>query len=367
MDVQFDYRHYSRRFQTALFTPLGVWSSRLGMVVRLQQGDRVVYGDISPIPWFACESFDEVFQFCSRWPKTLTGGVTAAAIVAIPESLPATRFGIGWAWEQLQRPTLDPDPGGWSSDQNHLDYDPPLVQSALLPAGPQALAVWGDLWDQGYRTFKVKVGDRPLPRDLDLIQQLRQALPAAAQLRLDANGKLTEAEARQLLEWCDRLGTIEFVEQPTGDGTGLPPGVQDYREHPDPAELAEAKETAWILLQTLAQDYQTPIALDESVTTVAQVRQAYDRGWRGVVVLKPSLAGSPQAVRDLFTLADLDLVLSSAFETAIGRQAVLSLAQDWEAHCSPSPRAAGLGVSQWLQADGLDSATAAEVWKFIHF
>ncbi|MGA1475867.1 MAG: o-succinylbenzoate synthase, partial [Prochlorothrix sp.] len=388
MDVTFQFRHYSRVFRHALFTPLGVWSSRLGMVVRLQQGDRVAYGDITPIPWFAGESFDEVFQFCGRWQRQLTHGVTAEAIAAIPASLPATQFGLGWAWEQLQRleqaeqarqarqeserespgdresglaPNTVRDPGietgavtrtsaGTSAgasastvpktthtrppginpaqfwpDQTQLDREPALPQAALLPQGQGALAAWEELWTQGYRTFKLKVGDRSLDQDLALIQTLCGALPGEARLRLDANGKLEEAEARQLLEQCDRWDSIEFVEQPIAARL-----YADISLGPLEPEVAAAIDnyTPWPLLQRLAQDYRTPIAVDEAVTTVEQVRLAYDQGWRGVFVLKPSLAGSPQAVRDLFALPALDLVFSSAFESALGRQAVLALAAE---------------------------------------
>ncbi|MEB3161705.1 MAG: o-succinylbenzoate synthase [Prochlorothrix sp.] len=362
--VQFQFRHYSRVFRQALFTPLGVWSSRLGMIVRLQQGDRVAYGEIAPIPWFAGESFDGVFQFCGRWLRQWPDGVTAEAIAAIPDTLPATRFGLGWAWEQLQRsPEPDPAVPFWP-DQAHLDRGPDLPQAALLPLNSAGLGAWEALWEQGYRTFKLKVGDRPLAQDLELVQSLCQALPGEAKLRLDANGKLEEAGARRLLEVCDRLGQIEFVEQPIA--ARLFADISLGPLEPE-AAAALASYDPWPLLQALAQEYQTPIAVDESVTTVEQVRAAYDRGWRGVFVLKPSLAGSPQAVRDLLGLPELDLVFSSAFESAIGRQAVLTLAAEWAGQHSGQQRAAGLGVSQFLQQDGLDSATADEVWRFIQF
>jgi len=334
------------------------------MIVRLQQGDRVAYGEIAPIPWFAGESFDGVFQFCGRWLRQWPDGVTAEAIAAIPDTLPATRFGLGWAWEQLQRsPEPDPAVPFWP-DQAHLDRGPDLPQAALLPLNSEGLGAWEALWEQGYRTFKLKVGDRPLAQDLELVQSLCQALPGEAKLRLDANGKLEEAGARRLLEVCDRLGQIEFVEQPIA--ARLFADISLGPLEPE-AAAALASYDPWPLLQALAQEYQTPIAVDESVTTVEQVRAAYDRGWRGVFVLKPSLAGSPQAVRDLLGLPELDLVFSSAFESAIGRQAVLTLAAEWAGQHPGQQRAAGLGVSQFLQQDGLDSATADEVWRFIQF
>ena len=334
------------------------------MIVRLQQGDRVAYGEIAPIPWFAGESFDGVFQFCGRWLRQWPDGVTAEAIAAIPDTLPATRFGLGWAWEQLQRsPEPDPAVPFWP-DQAHLDRGPDLPQAALLPLNSEGLGAWEALWEQGYRTFKLKVGDRPLAQDLELVQSLCQALPGEAKLRLDANGKLEEAGARRLLEVCDRLGQIEFVEQPIA--ARLFADISLGPLEPE-AAAALASYDPWPLLQALAQEYQTPIAVDESVTTVEQVRAAYDRGWRGVFVLKPSLAGSPQAVRDLLGLPELDLVFSSAFESAIGRQAVLTLEAEWAGQHPGQQRAAGLGVSQILQLEGLESATADEVWRFIQF
>jgi o-succinylbenzoate synthase len=391
LSARLRFHPYSRRFRSALFTPLGVWSSRLGLVVRLEAGDRVAYGDITPIPWFACESFDEAFQFCSRW----RGPVTEETIAAIPATLPATRFGLGWAWEQLQGhpwgashpaegakgsggcdraddqlldPTLgdSPQPHGIPGNtaldpaqpnQNQLHILPSLPLGWLLPQGNRALDAWQDPWDQGWRTFKLKVGDGSWEQELTRIETLRRGLPEGGQLRLDANGKLTLEQAHQLLALGDRLGEqgypLEFVEQP------LPP-------------------EAWMDLQALERTYATPIALDESVTTVTQLRHCQDQGWGGIFVLKPSLAGFPWEVRALWEdrgqeggahnlgKSGLDLVMSSALETAIGHQAAMTLAHQWHQQ-SHAPRAAGLGVQGFLEQDGLDSPTAGEVWKFVNF
>jgi O-succinylbenzoate synthase len=162
-----------------------------------------------------------------------------------------------------------------------------------------------------------------LPRNL---VHLMQILPAGSQLRLDANGGLTWDEANRWLELCDRLSNspdhaqIECVEQPL------------------PVDQFEA-------LLRLSQQYQTPIALDESVATLEQLQTCYQNGWRGIVVIKAAIAGFPSRLRHLCQTYEIDRIWSSVFETAIARQFIFSHLIDV---LPPCDRALGFGVRQWF-------------------
>jgi o-succinylbenzoate synthase len=156
---------------------------------------------------------------------------------------------------------------------------------------------------------------------LEVFRRLVQTLPAKAILRLDANGGLSETEAARWLEECDRTGRVEFLEQPL------------------PADQVEA-------MQRLAQQFETPIALDESVATVNQLHACIEQGWSGVMVVKAAIAGSPRRLRHLSQQRTLDLVWSSVFETAIAQRYIF----DYLIPSIPSrkPRALGFGVNQWF-------------------
>jgi O-succinylbenzoate synthase len=201
----------------------------------------------------------------------------------------------------------------------------------LLPAGEGALHQWQILWNQGYRTFKWKIGVAAIQDELKIFHQLSQALPAAAQLRLDANGGLSWQEANYWLWACDQVG-IEFLEQP------LPVAQLDA-------------------MLELSDRYSTQLALDESVATLEQLQAAYQQGWRGIFVIKPAIAGSPSRLRQLCREREIDAVFSSVFETAIGRQAALKLAVEL---CRYN-RAMGFGINHWFDKE--DETWLEHLWK----
>ena len=145
-------------------------------------------------------------------------------------------------------------------------------------------------------------------------------------MRLDANGGLSEGQARLWLENCDCINNysqssakIEFIEQPLG--------VDKLQ-----------------LMLTLNRDYQTAIALDESVATLNQLKDCYQQGWRGIFVIKPGIAGYISRLRQFCQEEQIDVVFSSMLETTIGRQAALQLARE----LTIKPRAVGFGVSHWF-------------------
>jgi hypothetical protein len=59
--------------------------------------------------------------------------------------------------------------------------------------------------------------------------------------------------------------------------------------------------------------YSTPIALDESVATLDQLEACYQRGWRGIFVIKVAIAGSPKRLRQLCQEHEIDMVFFIRF------------------------------------------------------
>ncbi|MEM8603278.1 MAG: o-succinylbenzoate synthase [Cyanobacteria bacterium P01_H01_bin.121] len=321
---QFQFRTYCRQFRTPLRTHHRVWQQRQGIIVRLQAPmGQVSFGEIAPLPEFGSEPFEAAEQFCRSLP------VVAAEtfLQHVPVAYPATRFGLESAWRSLITPPVTPP-----------RQRSPSNCCALLPTGSAALSTWQPLWQQGFRTFKWKLGVAAWQPEKQALIQLCQALPTDARLRLDANGGLNLDTTHQLLNLCDRLpaGTIEFVEQP------LPP-----------AQFAE--------LLAIAQTYRTPIALDESVASLEQLHACHAADWPGIYVLKASILGSPTELDALIRDANLDVVFSTVFETSIGRQHCLHLAA---AIANPN-RALGFGTQHWFEDDGLDDPDPERVWQHL--
>ena len=174
----------------------------------------------------------------------------------------------------------------------------------------------------------------PINEELSLLEQLANTLPPETQLRLDANGGLTLEQAEQWLAQTDRYPNIEFVEQP------LPPN-----------QLEE--------MLKLSDRFATPIALDESATTVEQLEACVQQGWRGIFVVKAAIAGSPSRLRQVIAANQLDIVWSTAFETAIGREYI-------QKYLIPSVsdrgRALGFGTLHWFEESALDQV-AELAWQ----
>ncbi|WP_445635474.1 o-succinylbenzoate synthase [Nostoc sp. DSM 114161] len=340
MIYRFKFRPYRRRFVRTVSTSHGKWDIRDGITLCLtDESGRVGYGEIAPISWFGSETIEQALDFCRQLPAEITD----ETIFSIPDELPACQFGFESAQEWVGR-WGDEEMGGWGSvgsvgsvggNRIYASPSPPTPPmpnaqfSALIPAGEAALTQWQSLWQQGYRTFKWKIGVNAIANELEIFESLTQALPANSKLRLDANGGLSYEEANLWLWTCDNLQAnpeitteIEFLEQPL------------------PVEELQG-------MLELSMCYGTAIALDESVATLAQLIHCYQQGWREIFAIKPGIIGSPSRLRKFCQENKIDVVFSSVFETAIGRQAALQLA----AELSQNNRAVGFGIDHFFEED----------------
>jgi len=317
----FEFNPYQRQFRHPLTTHHGIWKVREGIILRLvDDKGRVGWGEIAPLPWFGSETLEQALQFCQQFPSR----ITSTDIFSIPAEFPACQFGFESAWDGLVARNGE-DEGESRIDTEKTSLSLPnasLKYSYLLPTGEAALTSWQQGWQQGDRTFKWKIGVTSMESELRWFDQLVQALPQSAQLRLDANGGLTQHQAQQWLQVSDQAGIIEFLEQP------LPPEEFD-------------------VMRAMQDQYKTAIALDESVATLNQLKTCYQQGWRGIFVIKAAIAGSPTQLRQFCQAHDIDVVFSSVFESAIARIAVLNLAVE----LSHPHRAVGFGVNHWFMED----------------
>jgi len=80
------------------------------------------------------------------------------------------------------------------------------------------------LTEQGYQTFKMKVGGLSLAEDLKRVQEVRRSIGANAQLAVDANRAYTVYEAIKFGEMITNLD-IAWFEEPV-----LPDDLQGYKE-----------------------------------------------------------------------------------------------------------------------------------------
>lgn len=288
-------------------------------MLRLEDEDgRIGWGEIAPISFFGSESIEQALRFCQSLPAQ----ITAEMICQIPESLPACQFGFESAWEQLE-------PHSQSASER-------MPSSILLPTGTAALDSPQLFTAQpnalSPTTFKWKIGVASVQAELATFEQLMSVLPVGAKLRLDANGGLSWQQADLWLRVCDGYG-IEYLEQP------LPPHKFD-------------------LMLKLSQRHSTPIALDESVTTLSQLKTC-SQHWQGIFVIKAPIAGSPIQLRNFCQTHTLDIVWSSVFETSIARSYIETYLM---AALPASNRATGFGVDHWFR-DRWEHQSAEQLWQ----
>ncbi len=336
MRVRFQFRRYRLAFRAAVRTAHGVWTEREGVIVRVSdEAGNSGLGEAACLPWFGTETVDEAEAACGKFDEW----IEAEALGELPVGLVCLRNAVAAARGELAAVMVRGTGEARRAGEGRVKDPPYLGVAALLPAGRAVLEALGPKAEAGFRVFKWKVGVGDVADELGLFDDVCAALPSGAKLRLDANGAWDRRKAERWLERCaDR--PVEFVEQPC------------FAE----AAQGEAQQRkAEDVLRGLAEDWPTPIALDESLVSAGDVERWIGDGWRGVWVVKPSLFGDVAGVLAQLEKAKASVVFSSSLETAVGARAALTWAFGWKGEA----RALGFGVWPLFQDARCDGPYAA--------
>jgi L-alanine-DL-glutamate epimerase-like enolase superfamily enzyme len=177
------------------------------------------------------------------------------------------------------------------------DITLPIADPARMADGARA---W---WAQGFRSFKVKVGqDRD--RDLRALEAIHRATPEAT-LRLDANGGFGARDAIAVLRGIERLGVVvECYEQPCAEN-----------------DLDAMKEVADAVAP--------PVLADESVRTLADLERVRSKRAADGVNLKLAKSGGPLAafaIGRAARAAGMPVMCGGMVETRLGMSAAAHVA-----------------------------------------
>jgi O-succinylbenzoate synthase len=297
MEHRLEWKPYCRPFRTPLRTAHGEWAEREGLLVRLEADGEVGYGEIAPLESFGTESVLEAAEFLDALAEDPG--------LEVPPQFVCTRFALdcaGGALRKAPKRTL------------HV--------SGLLPAGITAYAALQTLLEKGFTTFKWKIGVEPMEVERQLCAELFKLLHGRGILRLDANAGLSYEETEEWLAFLEDY-PVEYLEQP------MEPGNE--------ASMA-----------VLAERYAVPIALDESLCGPGALLGFTGLFPKGPFVVKPSLIGSVESYQAWRSFhSGVRVIYSSAFETAIGIEAVLRLAAQDES----SSEAVGFGTLELFPHD----------------
>lgn len=179
----------------------------------------------------------------------------------------------------------------------------------------------------GCRTAKVKVAERgqSLADDLARVEAVRDALGASGQVRIDANGAWTVDEALVALRQLDRVGALEYAEQP----------------------CATTEDLADLRRRLARGGHALRIAADESIRRSGDPQRVVELEAADIAVLKVQPLGGVRRCLRLAEQLGLPVVVSSALETSIGIRMGVALA----AALPELPFACGLNTVPLLAAD----------------
>lgn len=313
-----------RRFSCPLGEPLrtanGPIEYREGFLVRIDDGETVGLGEATPLPGWT-ESIDDCEAALERATEAFTeDGDPAAAVEAVDRSS-AARHGVSLALADL-RATRDSIPL-----YEHLGCGERVARvpaNATIGDGPPsetADAVTAAIAD-GFGTCKVKVGLRPVEEDVARIHRARQAAGPDVELRVDANGAWTTADAEAAIPAFE-AADVSVLEQP------LPAGALE-------GHAALRSQTS------------IDVALDEGLlehgVDAIQSAEAAD-----AVVLKPmALGGLDVAMQVATWLGESEVypIVTTTIDAVVARTGAVHLAA-----ALPDPVAGGLATGHLLETD----------------
>ena len=261
-------------------TSSGVVSARELAVIRLEDDDGTLgWGEAAPLESYDGVSVDEVVDALRDGPPRRGAPPQARAAWELAElDLQARRRG-----KPLGEPGADAIPVNMT-----LPAGPPEEVAQAAARGLRA----------GYSCFKVKVG---LPDDSERVAAVREAVGPWPAVRVDANGAWAPDQAVTAIAALEPLD-LQLVEQPCATLE----------------EMAEVRPEVGV-----------PVAADESIQSVEDVRRAATLGACGAVNVKLSASGgfgparaSLRAARE----AGLQAWLSSTLDGPWGIAAALQLA-----------------------------------------
>ena len=318
MDLQLQFRPFRFALTRPLRTAAGVLQGRRGWLLRLEAGNGAVgWGEVAPLnpAWL---------KRCEQELKSLPSLLERDQLEPrLPQLSGALGFGLGGALAELDGLVGSHSRQGWLSAP---------ASAQLLPAGGLMLSQLDQLLEQRGRrrrlTLKWKVAAEADGLERRWLDQLMERLPSTAQLRLDANGGWNRATAQAWMKALVGDPRFAWLEQP------LPPEDRQGLE-----SLSE----------------KGPVALDESLEWDPRLRDS----WLSWQVRRPSQEGDPRSLLRQLQEGVPWRMVSTAFETGIGRR--------WLEHLAalqmngPTPAAPGLAPG-WCPPGPLFSADPQRVW-----
>ena len=314
---------FSFQLKRKLVTSKGIIHKKTGLLLQIVDSDgNYGWGEVSPIEANALKKCIEILDTIG---KTTTKDLIEKYIFELPGPL---AFGLGSSLADLDSRTNN------KLDLKMLDIK---ESSYLLPTDIDPLEsiieyIHRSNKETCSRTIKWKVSNQENNfNEEKILQKILNILPKNFKLRIDPNGGWSREKAQ---EWSNELKKeprLEWIEQP------LP-----------------SKDIEGLFL--LAN--QVPIALDEALVDFPYLRTI----WKSWQIRRPALDGDPRLLLKEIEKEDSQIVISTAFETGIGKRWINHLAAKQVK--GKYPCAPGLAPG-WQPKGQLFSNNPKSVWEAV--
>jgi o-succinylbenzoate synthase len=289
--------HHTLRFGEPRGTSRGVYTTRGVWYVTVFDGGRWGVGECAPLPSLSC---DDLPEYASILASVCRGVEEAGCIdVEAVRRYPSILFGLETAFGHLSAGSFRL----WDTPFSRGEQGIPVNGLVWMGGYDDMLRRVGEKIEGGFRCIKLKVGAIDFDSELALLRRIRRQFTASElELRLDANGAFSPAEA---LEKLRRLSDFDIhsVEQPVRAGQ-------------------------WDEMARLADLSPIPVALDEELigcNSVDDKRRLIGCIRPQYIVLKPSLHGGYAGCTEWIAEAQgsgAGWWVTSALESNVGLNAI---------------------------------------------
>lgn len=322
------YRPFRTGLKEKFLSAAGQITERTGFYISIEDQDgNKGLGEISPLNGFSKESLLDAENDIEHLIKLLIGKKIDPKQFLSSDSLydklivPSVSFGFEQALMNLF----------FSVNRDFFSKQINLSQKEIIPVNTvidltDKDVILNEVMDNiksGFQTIKLKVGRKNFNDDLEILDTLRKNIPDEVQIRLDANCSWDADTAYKNIQ-CLTPYKIQYIE--------------------DPCEHIED-------LINLSKVSPVPIAPDFTLTSIDELKKILTNGLFQFIVIKPMILGSIFNLMDVIKLAEIKntyVVISSAFETTVGRSLLVflsSLVKHNYAH--------GLATSSFFEDEGI--------------
>lgn len=338
MAISIDINEHILHFKKPATTSRGAYTEhRMVLVTASDDDGRMGLGECAPLPDLSCDAHE--YDDLDHVHQLISEAVASDDYTEYLRPYPALLFALESAIFDLnQEPVL---------------YDTPFARGEVgIPTnGLVWMAPYDDMQQQvkdklaaGFSCVKLKIGAIDWQQEIDLIKYVRSQFGKDdLQLRVDANGAFSPAEAMDKLEQLARYD-IHSIEQPI-------------------------KQGQWDEMARLCQQSPLPIALDEELiglNTIEEKTRMLNAVEPQYIVIKPTLHGGMAGALEWVSMAHqrgIGSWMTSALESNIGLRNVALLAA--HAYGPDITFAQGLGTGL-LFTDNIDLDVALQghrLWR----